>query len=230
MKSDANRLLGVHFKDEDEYSDDEEEVMNRPQQHYNFKKRVTVKIKDRLGKDYTTVFRKFKVENIEMLPTVIVDYKMDFRYFLIFAGKRTDSRAVYTERNFIDDMEPPIRKHFTVDQYFRRMKRFYEEDENFSEYEIDIDELKQYYEGYKHKKMGAGDLLIEFYETLGCKEGFKSFWGLAVCHISSHSRELHEVLRRGLFKYSFKNGDCIINQAAPVPKGKTDKWGKPLKP
>lgn len=165
-----------------------------------------------------------------MLPTVIVDYKMDFRYFLIFAGKRTDSRAVYTERNFIDDMEPPIRKHFTVDQYFRRMKRFYEEDENFSEYEIDIDELKQYYEGYKHKKMGAGDLLIEFYETLGCKEGFKSFWGLAVCHISSHSRELHEVLRRGLFKYSFKNGDCIINQAAPVPKGKTDKWGKPLKP
>jgi hypothetical protein len=229
MRGDANRLLGVHFRDEDEFSSDDENQQNKPS--YNVKKRVAIKIKDRLGKDHTDVFRKFDVENIEMLPNTIVDYRIDFRYFLIAAGSNQgNGRAIYTENCFIDDIIPPLRKHFTVDQYFKRMKRFYEDDDDFSEYEISINELKQVYLAYKMKQEHAGGMLEEFYDMLGFKEGFKSFWGLAICHTSSHNRELHEVLRRALFKMSFKSGDCIINTPAPVPKGKTDKYGKPLRP
>ena len=227
-KGDANRLLGVRFG-EDGNSDDEHGDGRRRQDPINYKKRVTVQIKDRLGKDHTDVFRKFDVENIEMLPTIIIDYRIDFRYFVIASSLKQMGRAIYSENCFIDEIIPPIRKHFTVDQYFKRMKRVYEEDDGFTEYEISINELKQYYLGYKQKRMGAGELLEEFYEALGIKEGFKSFWGLAICHTSSHSRELHEVLRRALFNLSFKNGDCIINKSAPVPKGKTDKYGKPLR-
>jgi hypothetical protein len=65
---------------------------------------------------------------------------------------------------------------------------------------------------------------------LGVRQGFTSFWGLAVCHTSSHGLELNEVLRRALFKIKFQSGDCVINHAAPVPPGKTDQEGRPIKP
>jgi hypothetical protein len=78
-----------------------------------------------------------------MLPTVIIDYKIDFRYFLIASGAGSvQNQPKYDDKCFIDDIVPPVRKHFTVDQYFKKMQRIYEDDEDFSEYEISINELK----------------------------------------------------------------------------------------
>ena len=90
--------------------------------------------------------------------------------------------------------------------------------------------LAQFYLGYKQTAMSAGELFNEFCEMLGVRDGITSFWGLAICHTTSHNMELNEVLRRNLFKMKFHNGDCVINHAAPVPPGKVDKDGKPIKP
>ncbi len=62
------------------------------------------------------MFRKFNVENIEMLPTLVIDYRIDFRYFLIAAGVGAlEYKAIIQDACFIDDLTPPTRKFFNID-------------------------------------------------------------------------------------------------------------------
>ena len=109
-----NSLLGVHFHDEDDSFENQQSAdASRPQIHMN--RTSTVVLKDKFGIDYNDVFRKFDVENIELLPTIISDAKVDFRYFLVAAGlTRSDSHQLFDSKCFIDDIEPPLRKHFSI--------------------------------------------------------------------------------------------------------------------
>lgn len=222
-------MLGVHFDEEDSFEEENAGNASRPQLHQN---RVSmVVLKDKFGHDYNDVFRKFDVENIELLPTIVADFKVDFRYFLVAAGlTHTSNIPIFDDRCFIDDIDPPLRKHFSIPQYFKYLERTYQTPENFMKYGVNITLLAQFYLGYKQGAMGAGELLNEFCGMLGTRHGFTCFWGLAVCHTSSHNIELNEVIRRSLFKLKFQNGDCVVNHAAPVPHGKTDQDGRPVKP
>lgn len=122
-KGNVNTLLGINFNDDDDSFENENQGNdNRPQIHQN--RTAMVVLKDRFGEDYNDVFRKFDVENIELLPTIVADFKMDFRYFLVAAGLNySDNIPIFSEVCSIDDIVPPIRKHFSIPQYFKFLER-----------------------------------------------------------------------------------------------------------
>lgn len=74
-----------------------------------------------------------------------------------------------------------------------------------------INKLMDYYLQYKSRRLPAFNLLKEFEDSLGVREGLKAFWGLIICHTSSHAKELHEIMRKSLLKMSFRNKGCILN-------------------
>lgn len=153
-----------------------------------------------------------------MLPTTVIDYRIDYRYFIMASGKTSTDLIGKKEGGtiFIDDLIPPARKHYSIENYFKKLKKIHKEinidDSQMSgRIRSGINELKGFYSQYKSRKFPAFHLLQEFEDILGVREGVKAFWGLAVCHTSSHAKELHEVLRRSLLKMTFKNIDCVLN-------------------
>lgn len=154
-----------------------------------------------------------------MLPTTVIDYRIDYRYFILASGKKSSDNLGQKEDEkviFIDDLIPPSRKHYTIEKFFKKLSKIQEgenkdDSQQSGRIKSKVNQLKKFYNDYKSRKLSPFHLLQEFEDLLGVRQGIKAFWGLAICHTSSHSRELHETLRRSILKMKFRNENCILN-------------------
>lgn len=162
-----------------------------------------------------------------MLPSTIIDYRIDFRYFIISSGSKSDDLLGKKDSPviFVDDLIPPKRKNYTVEKYLKKISLHYSSQSASTSLDTSqsssssgrgrmrprAHKLKQFYDEYRSRRLSAFHLLQEFEDTLGVREGVKAFWGLAICHTSSHAKELHEILRRSILKMRFQNPTCVLN-------------------
>ena len=220
-----------------------------------------------------------------MLPGTVVDYRMDYRYFLLASGKAStdlignkfqdgkdqENNQSGTAKSktlfhldlfqpsnrldgvvYIEDLIPPARKYYSVKKYFNKLKRVHgdsKEEENQTPNEsntrkgkerggkrskksskvnsrtqqkIRLENLERAYRRYKDRDYSALSLFRDFQDILGVRYGIQAFWGLAVCHTSSHSKELHEVLRREILKMRFREPTSILSESKPAPYRRGD--------